>query len=299
MAQPPRRRSGQPGGGRGRPPATPPANDRLSVPNPQGQPVGRDQARARADAPPRRARADTQPAAPPRPPLPDDEQPQLPHTVIRDIERAVGKGPKSRDIALCLSIGSQALEEDRVDVAIEVLAWARHHAPRLVVLREAYGIALYHDGRYADALSELQAYRRMSDHTDQNHVIADCLRALGRDLQQIAAAAEPLLTDTNADEDRRAEAAIVWAAALADTGDINAGRAILRRFLNRPHPTDPTHNLRVHHLAADLATQANDPTDHQHHHHQITTINPNYHPTTTNEPTDSDGHGRGGLSPTV
>lgn len=258
MAQGPRR-----GGGKPRRPADDqrsPAAQRLSVSGHSGEPIGRDRAQRSKGAPPRPSKS-AGASGPRRPALPDGEEPQLPKGVLREIERALGKGPKSRDIALCVSIGAQAIELERFDVAIEVLSWARHQAPRLALVREAYGIALYHEERWADALSELQAYRRMTDRIDQNHVIADCLRALDRGLEQVSSAAEPLVADAQAPEDRRAEAAIVWAAALADGGDIGAGRAVLRRFLERPRSGDAEHDLRVRYLAADLAERARDEED--------------------------------------
>lgn len=246
-------RGGAPGQGSGREESP----SKLNVPGTSGEPVGRDRAQRRPDAPPRTKVA---PAAegPPRPPLPEDEEPQLARGVIKEIERVLGKGAKSRDIALCLSIASQALDEERPDVAVHVLGWARHQAPRLSVVREAYGVALYQQQQWAEALSELQAYRRMTDRNDQNHLIADCLRALGRGLEQVASAAEPLVADAQAPEDRRAEAVIVWAAALADDGDTGAGRAVIRRFLERPRSGDAEHDLRVRYLAADLAEVVGD-----------------------------------------
>ncbi len=275
MAQPPRRDrdAGRRGSREERPRS--PAAERLAVPGHSGEPIGRDRAQRSKGAPPRR-RGPAEDAGPPRPPLPTDEQPQLPRGVVREIERALGKGPKSHDIALCLSIGSQALEEDRPDVAIEVLSWARHQAPRLPAVREAYGIALYHQERWADALSELQAYRRMTDRTDQNHVIADCLRALGRGLEQVASAAEPLVSDAQAPEDRRAEAAIVWAAALAEAGDVGAGRAVLRRFLERPRSGDAEHDLRVRYLAAELAERARDDEEARRQYELITAVDDDF-----------------------
>ncbi len=248
--QPPRK--GRGGGGSRDEQRTP----GLGVPNTAGEPIGRDRARKRTDAPVRRAA--TEDRGPARPPLPDDEEPELPRAIQREIERALGKGPKARDIALCLSIGSQAIDEERPDVAVHVLAWARHQAPRLAPIREAYGVALYQQERWAEALSELQAYRRMTDRVDQNHVIADCVRALGRGFEQVAEATQALVEDQQAPEDRRAEAAIVWAAGLADEGDIGAGRAVLRRFLERPRSGDAEHDLRVRYLAAELAEQAGD-----------------------------------------
>ena len=275
MAKPPRRGSGKPRRStEGQRPRSPGA-DRLSVSGHGGQPVGRDRAQRTQGAPPRPSKpaADTEP---PRPPLPDDEEAQLPKGVIREIERTLGKGARSRDVALSLSIGAQALEEGRPDVAIEVLGWARHQAPRLASIREAYGIALYHEERWADALSELQAYRRLTGRQDQNHVIADCLRALGRGLEQVASAAEPLVGDAQAPEDRRAEAAIVWAAALADGGDLGAGRAVLRRFLERPRSGDAEHDLRARYLAADLAERAGDDDDLQRQLELIAAVDPGF-----------------------
>lgn len=229
---------------------------RLAVPGHDGEPIGRDRARQTPAAPPRRKRKGVE-EAPPRPDLPDEE-PLLPRAVRKEIDRVLGPGPRARDVSLCLSIASQALDEDRPDVALEVLVWARHQAPRVALLREAYGIALYQVERWAEALSELQAYRRLTGRSDQNHVIADCLRALGRAVDQVADAAQPLVEDAQAPEDRRAEAAIVWAAALADAGDLGAGRAVLRRFLERPRSSDAEHDLRVRYLAADLAERAGD-----------------------------------------
>lgn len=279
MARPPARGSGsgrREPSGRGRrgngPDETP--QDRLSVPGHDGQPIGRDRASRSRQAPPRPSKPAPEPA-PTRPALPDEE-PMLPRAVRKEIDRVLGPGPRARDVALCVSIASQALEEDRPDVALEVLGWARHQAPRLALVREAYGIALYQGERWAESLSELQAYRRLTGRTDQNHVIADCLRALGRGLDQIADAAQPLVEDAQAPEDRRAEAVIVWAAALADAGDLGAGRAVLRRFLERPRSGDAEHDLRVRYVAADLAEQAGDQDDARRHLRSIAAVAPGF-----------------------
>jgi hypothetical protein len=230
----------------------------LDVPGGAAEPIGRDRASGRPDAPPRRSSA---PAPPPRPELPPDEEPQLPRGVRKEIERTLGTGPKARDVALALSIGSAAIDDDRPDVAVPVLAWARYEAPRIAAIREANGVALYLAERYGDALSELQAYRRMTGSVDQNHVIADCLRALDRGLDRVAEAAEALLSDTSAPEERRAEAAIVWAAATADEGAVATARAILRRYLERHRGADEEHDLRVRYVAGDLAERDGDRAD--------------------------------------
>jgi hypothetical protein len=258
--RPPRRGHGQPGT-----PARAAGTERPARPGKLGmtptgakEPIGLDRARRRGDAP---VRADRARDAPPRPPLPDDEQPNLPRAIVREIERTLGPGPRASDVALALSIGSAAIDEDRPDIAVELLRWAKHEAPRVTAIREAYGVALYLAEEYAEALSELQAYRRLTGRVDQNHLVADCMRALGRDVDRVVETVAALVGDDEVADDRRAEGVIIWAAVLAESGDLGAGRAVLRRFLERPRAGDEPHDLRVRYLAVDLAERQDDPAD--------------------------------------
>jgi tetratricopeptide (TPR) repeat protein len=57
---------------------------------------------------------------------------------------------------------------------------AKRLAARVGVVREACGIAAYRAGRWADALSEFRAARRMTGRDDYLPIMADCERALGR-----------------------------------------------------------------------------------------------------------------------
>jgi tetratricopeptide (TPR) repeat protein len=57
---------------------------------------------------------------------------------------------------------------------------AKRLAARVGVVREACGIAAYQTGRWAEALSEFRAARRMTGRDDYLPVMADCERALGR-----------------------------------------------------------------------------------------------------------------------
>jgi tetratricopeptide (TPR) repeat protein len=57
---------------------------------------------------------------------------------------------------------------------------AKRLAARVGVVREACGIAAYHTGRWAEALSELRAARRLTGHDEYLPIMADCERALGR-----------------------------------------------------------------------------------------------------------------------
>lgn len=251
------------------------AGDGLSLGAPTGPrvPVGLERAKAKAGAPPRPGR---DASAPPRPPLPDDEEPHLPKHVRRDIDRVIGKNRRGEEIALALSIGAAAIDEDRIDVALPMLAWAKHEAPRIAAVREAYGVALYLDEQFAAALSELQAYKRLTGRVDQNHLIADALRALDRGVDRVVDAAAELVDADDAPADRRAEAAIVWAAALADGGDVGAGRAVLRNFWARHGSGEGEHLLRVRYLAADLAERDGDAALAREEFEQILAIEPDF-----------------------
>jgi tetratricopeptide (TPR) repeat protein len=57
---------------------------------------------------------------------------------------------------------------------------ARHLAARIGVVREASAIAAYRTGRWAEALAEFRAARRMTGRDDYLPVMADSERALGR-----------------------------------------------------------------------------------------------------------------------
>jgi tetratricopeptide (TPR) repeat protein len=57
---------------------------------------------------------------------------------------------------------------------------ARRLAARVGVVREAAGIAAYQTGRWAEALAELRAARRMTGRDDYLPLMADSERALGR-----------------------------------------------------------------------------------------------------------------------
>lgn len=226
------------------------------------QPAGIDRARQSADAPPRPRRTAT---APPRPALPRDEEPQLPRGVLREIRRVLGDNRRADDVALALSIGSAAIDEDRIDIALEMLAWAKSQAARIATVREAYGVALYLAGDWPAAVGELRAYRRMTGRNDQNHLIADCHRAMGRPLADVIGPLQELVEDQQAPRDRRLEAVVIWAAALADSGDVAAGRALLRRTFDREDIGSDEAELRLHGLAADLAERDGDPAAALHH----------------------------------
>ena len=70
--------------------------------------------------------------------------------------------------------------EDDPEQAYRYAQAAKRLAARVGVIREAVGIAAYQSDRWAEALAELRAARRMTGRSDYLPVMADSERALGR-----------------------------------------------------------------------------------------------------------------------
>lgn len=195
-----------------------------------------------------------------RPELPDDEHPDLPKGVMAEIRQSAPDD--AREVGLALAISAEAIEADRVEVALEYLPWARSRAPRASAIREALGVARYLSEEFGEALSELRAYRRLSGRADQNHVIADCLRALEHPAHEVADEIERMLADEDTPAERRMEGVIVWGSTLADAGDLDGGRSVLRRAddlvhdLPRSGDEVPEGLVRLWYVEGDLADRA-------------------------------------------
>jgi tetratricopeptide (TPR) repeat protein len=129
-------------------------------------------------------------------------------------------------------------------------AKAKSLAPRSPAVREVLGMALYGQERWEEALQELKAYKRMSRRVDQNHLIADCLRALGRPAEAVPLAEEELRM-AGVPHEAKAEAVIVAAAALADLDRHAEALAFLRRARTRDDVAEP-YTLRLWYVTGDV-----------------------------------------------
>ena len=232
----------EPRRGRGRPPQVPPA---------PREPIGRDRAGA-SRGPRRQARPVDRPE---RPDLPADAEVDIPVRVRKEIDRLVNERPRADEVKLCLSLGTEASELEEHERARRYLAWAKHLAPRSAAVRESLAIALYRAGDLHAALSELQAYRRISGSDDQNHLLADCLRAEGRDPERAIEVGNVLVLARDADIERRVEAAIVVAAVHLDLGRAGRARATIAPFLDgaEAYGVPPESLVRLLWVAADVA----------------------------------------------
>ena len=99
----------------------------------------------------------------------------------------------------------------------------------------------------------MKAYRRLSGSPDQNHIIADCLRAIGRPAEAVPLAEEALRAKIP--NEAKAEAVIVAASALADQRRFPEALAFLRRAQTRDDVAEG-YTLRLWYVAGDILERA-------------------------------------------
>jgi tetratricopeptide (TPR) repeat protein len=81
--------------------------------------------------------------------------------------------------AVARQLVAAGLDDDPERAYLHAMA-ARRLAARVGVVREACGVAAYQAGRWADALAELRAARRLTGRSSYLPLMADCERAMGR-----------------------------------------------------------------------------------------------------------------------
>ncbi|MDH6579338.1 tetratricopeptide (TPR) repeat protein [Kitasatospora sp. MAP5-34] len=99
-------------------------------------------------------------------------------------------------------------------------------ASRVASVREAAGFASYVTQRYAEALTEFRAARRMTGRADLWPVMADCERGLGRPERALAMAGEPEVKQL--DKAGQVEMRLVASGARGDMGQFEAAVVTLQ-----------------------------------------------------------------------
>lgn len=194
----------------------------------------------------------------PRPGGPGRKRPRpaarsgLPRDVMEELQR-VTKPTQLRDAASRLARAVHLLERGDAQGAAAEGSKAKSLSSRSGAVREVLGLALYGQGRWHDSLTELKAYRRFSGRADQNHVIADCLRALGRPDEAVPLAEEALRAKVPPEV--KAEAVIVAASALADQRRFAEALAFLGRAKTDQRVAEP-HTLRLWYVRGDILAKA-------------------------------------------
>jgi tetratricopeptide (TPR) repeat protein len=128
-------------------------------------------------------------------------------------------------VARHLVMAGRLLDDDP-ELAYRHAVAARRRASRVAVVREAVGIAAYSAGRYAEALAELRAARRISGSAEYLPMMADSERGLGRPRRALDLAADPAVAGLDPAE--RMEMLIVAAGARRDLGQLDAAAVSLQ-----------------------------------------------------------------------
>ncbi|WP_448510351.1 tetratricopeptide repeat protein [Mycolicibacterium thermoresistibile] len=193
-----------------------------------GRPDGRrpDNRRAEPDS---AARSDG-------PPIPDHiEARQLAPEIRRELTTL--DRTTADVVARRLVAAGELLDEDPA-TALEHARAARARSGRIAAVREAVGIAAYHCGDWAQALSEFRAARRMGSKSPLLPLIADCERGVGRPERAIELARAPEAAQLSGDD--ADELRIVVAGARSDLGQHEQALAVLNTPPLDPNRTGPT-----------------------------------------------------------
>lgn len=157
------------------------------------------------------------------PPIPDDISAKDLDKQARQALQSLPEKLADR-VARHLVMAGLLIVEDPETAYQHALA-ARARASRNGLIREACGETAYAAGKFAEALSELRAARRMNGQQHHVPMMADCERALGRPEKALAydtpEAREAL------DEAERIELSIVVAGARRDLGQVEAALRLL------------------------------------------------------------------------
>ena len=182
----------------------------------------------------------------------------LPRGVLEEVRRSTRPSAQPDTIAR-LSRAIELLDRDDPGAAAAEAEKAKRLSSRSSSVREVMGLALYGAGRWPEALAELKAYKRMTGRADQNHLIADCLRAVGKPAEVVPLADEAL-RDKRVPNEVKAEAVIVAASALADQGRFAEALAFLGRARTREDVAEP-YTLRLWYVKGDILERAGRPDE--------------------------------------
>jgi len=158
------------------------------------------------------------------PSIPDEIQPdQLDGDIARQL-RTLPKG-LAEEVARRLVVAGLLLADDPETAHLHAME-ATRIASRVAAVREATGVTAYATGRWAQALAELRAARRMSGSDDFLPIMADCERGLGRPERALTLAGSP--EAARLDAAGRIEMRIVASGARRDLGQLDAAVLTLK-----------------------------------------------------------------------
>lgn len=145
----------------------------------------------------------------------------------REVRQELRSLPRTlaEDVAKNLVMVARLLDEDP-ELAYRYARVALRLASRVAAVREAAGFAAYGVEKYAEALAEFRAARRMTGGTHLWPVMADCERGLGRPERALAMAGAPEVN--RLDKAGQVEMRLVAAGARRDMGQAEAAVVTLK-----------------------------------------------------------------------
>ena len=185
-----------------------------------------------------------------RDPLPID----LAGEVREQLSRAVGSSRTER-VERRLAEAAEHFEADRFADAARILKKLVEEAPTVAAVHELYGLTLYRQEKWKPAARELEAFRLLSNSTDQHPVLADCYRAM-RQWAQVGELWDELRAASPSAE-LVTEGRIVVAGSLADRNELSSAIALLEQGFSFPK-RPMGHHLRRAYALADLYERVGD-----------------------------------------
>ena len=172
----------------------------------------------------------------------------LPDDVVKELH-AMARPGKGEILVKVFADAAAAFAAGDYGEATRLGDQAKHIALRAVSVRELLGLAYYHQGRWQEAARELSTFRRISGTTEQNPVLADAYRAMGKPDRAVELVDE--IERGTVPDAVYYEGAIVAAGALADRDRVDEAIARLESLDLRPQVAE-AHHLRAWYMLGDL-----------------------------------------------
>lgn len=195
-------------------------------------------------------------AAPPRPQKKQKRERSAPidtGLVEGELRRALGPAKGDRATGR-VAEAARAFANERFEDTRRILTPIAKDAPGASVVRELLGLTLYQLGRWRPAAKELEAFRELTGSFEQNPVLADCYRAVGRHTD--AEALWDQLREASPSAELVAEGRIVAAGSRADRGRMDDAIRLLESAPRGKKVRE--HHLRTAYALADLRERAGD-----------------------------------------
>ena len=168
--------------------------------------------------------------------------------IVREL-RATARPGKAEILIKVFGEAAGAFASGNLERAIQLGEQSKHMALRAASVRELLGLALYRAGRWQEAARELSAFRRITGTAEQNPVLADCYRAMGKPQRALELCDE--IDAKRVSPDVFFEGQIVAAGALADMGRLDQAIARLEALDLQPKVAE-SHHQRAWYALADL-----------------------------------------------